>query len=75
MCQVSSVHLKSDLHQPLLAVCPEQVVVWEARGWLVARHCVEEAGEQGQRVSVLMRGQQPHPPVGLRPPTVPVNVL
>ena len=72
-CQ--SIYLERDLHQPLLAVCPEKVVVWEAGGWLVPRHCVEEAGEQRQRVPVLVRGQQPHPPVGLTPLIVPVYPL
>ena len=43
------------LHQLLLAVPPQQVVVGEAACWLVAAHCVQQGREQRQRVAVGVR--------------------
>ena len=64
--------LKRQLHQLLLTVGPEEMVVREDAGWLVATDRVEEAGEERESVSVV-RGGEDSQPGRLSPPALLVD--
>ena len=59
----TDVDLQGDLHQSLLAVWPDEVVVGKNALRVVATHSVEEGGEQGQGVPVVGDSEVLHPPV------------
>ena len=59
----TDVDLKGDLHQSLLTVWPDEVVVGKNALRVVATHSVEEGGEQGQGVPVVGASEVLHPPV------------
>ena len=59
----TDVDLQGDLHQSLLTVWPDEVVVGKNALRVVATHSVEEGGEQGQGVPVVGASEVLHPPV------------